>query len=65
MYHVRELLYYLDAVTSSVFGGESGPVHYSNAFCNGNENHLLNCIASDAIHCSHEDDVGVRCPTRE
>ena len=64
MYHVRELLF-LDAVTTSVFGGGSGPIHYINAFCSGNENHLLNCIVSDAIHCSHEDDVGVRCPTGE
>ena len=51
------------------YGGGSGPIHYDNLFCSGNETRLVDCnVVDDADDttvsvCFHYEDAGVSCPT--
>jgi len=48
--------------TISPFGFGSGPIHFSQIQCNGNEQSLTYCSNStDVRSCDHSQDVGVRC----
>ena len=47
------------------FGQGSGPIHYNNVACNGNETRLVDCFYSgiEAHNCNHSKDAGVVCAT--
>lgn len=49
---------------NAVFGESSGSILLDNLMCDGHENSLLECVASDQIglhDCEHREDAGVRC----
>ena len=51
-------------VKKSKYGGFTGPILLDNLMCEGHENSLLDCVASDNIgvhNCEHSEDAGVRC----
>jgi len=49
------------------FGEGTGPIHLLNAQCIGNEDSLSNCIpnAINIRNCSHSEDAGVRCLSKQ
>ena len=45
------------------YGDGSGPVHFADIHCIGNETHLVNCSVDEDITISlYCDNAGVRCP---
>ena len=56
--------YTVDADALYDYGDGSGPVHFSEFHCTGNETHLLNCSVDEdiaiSVYCVN---AGVRCPT--
>ena len=51
-------------VRNAVFGEGIGPIFLDNLMCEGHENSLLGCVASEDIgthNCEHSEDAGVRC----
>ena len=55
---------YIDAIAISEYGGGSGPIYYSDVFCTGNEDRLVDCNLYESA-CYHYEDAGVRCPSGE
>ena len=50
-----------DADALYEYGDGSGPIHYVNFQCTGDETHLVNCSVGAFFSCSHSEDAGVRC----
>ena len=51
--------------SSSTFGQGAGLIVLNSVHCNGSESRLIECPSSNAVACSHNQDVGVRCQTHE
>ena len=51
----------LDATAISEYGGGLGLIHYSDAFCTGNEIRLVDCNLYESAFCYHYEDAGVSC----
>ncbi len=45
----------------TTFGQGSGPIHFNQMGCTGNEARLAHCPSGSTSGCSHAHDVGVRC----
>ena len=56
-----------DAVALDLFGGGSGPIHYTDFQCTGNETLIIDCAANEVPgqRCIHVEDAGVRCAIGE
>ena len=52
---------YTDADALYEYGGGSGPIHFPEVNCTGNEIHLVNCSVEYRYTCYHFEDAGVRC----
>ena len=57
-YNIKELCS-AGAASISTFGKGVGPVHFSNFYCSGSENNLLNCTYYTYSQCSYH--AGVKC----
>ena len=55
----------ISAHGSAFFGAGTGTIHYDNMACNGTEAYLTNCSHNRIRYCSHYDDAGVVCDTRQ
>ena len=54
-----------DAIVDGTFGIGNGPIFLSNLQCRGSESNILSCpsLIGTFVHtCTHDLDVGVRCP---
>ena len=54
-------------VRNAAFGEGIGSILLDNLMCEGHENSLLDCVASEDIathNCAHSEDAGVRCEGR-
>ena len=51
------------APTHSFFGPGSGPIHFDNMDCTGNETRLADCLHYDFHDCTHSEDAAVVCRT--
>ena len=60
---IYSLFFSSDAVALISYGGGSGPIHYAEFHCTGNETRLVNCTANDSPQdppqCDHARDPGV------
>ena len=52
---------YLSGVQIMIGLMGSGPIHFSNVNCIGNETNLLNCTYLTTHNCEHYRDAGVIC----
>ena len=51
-----------EAYGKAYFGEGGGIIYKQNIQCNGSENTLEDCPASEDVYdCTHSDDAGVRC----
>ena len=60
----RILLFFLNTaqpIGMARFGEGSGPVHFNNIGCTGNEANLLECLRDNFGSCQHDRDAGARC----
>jgi hypothetical protein len=46
---------------SAPFGQGTGPIHYGQLHCGGQESRLTECTRGFPHGCNHEHDAGVRC----
>ena len=51
----------MQALRQSVFGQGSGPIHFDDVSCTGNESSLVNCTYNPTHNCNHFEDAGVIC----
>ncbi len=50
----------------SPFGSGTGPIHFDDLTCTGDEDSLFECPFADTHNCAHRKDAGIRCvPRRE
>ena len=49
------------AISSSIFGQGSGPIHLDDVACSGTERRLIDCLYTHIDNCVHSKDAGVRC----
>ena len=51
------------AIADGRFGSGSGPIFLNQLNCRGDESDIFSCGSPLFVHyCTHEEDVGVRCP---
>ena len=50
-------------MSTSAFGGGSGPILLDNILCTGLEDRLFDCphVGMEVNNCSHDQDVGIAC----
>lgn len=54
------------AVGLATYGQGTGPIFVDNTGCSGTESNILQCsFDPDASDCSHREDAGVQCSSRE
>ena len=50
-------------IADSRFGSGNGPIFLSQLSCRGDESDILSCGSPSFVHyCTHEEDVGIKCP---
>ena len=47
------------------FGQGTGPIHFSDVGCQGDETAIFNCTYSTSFYCRHYEDASVICQERE
>ena len=53
------------ALPSAYFGPGTGPIHFDNVYCRGNEDSIYDCRYYTYHNCDHFDDASVECPMPE
>jgi hypothetical protein len=66
-WHVKEIMIfvffstYSESVKNLKYGKGTGPIHYNYIHCRGTEDSISNCRTMMKSHCSHYEDLGVKC----